>query len=99
NHSQLFDAAGMRSRIACATVACAALVSAAVAGCSNTPGNASAGGVHVVASFYPLQFAVEQVGKGIVSTADLTKPGGEPHDLELTPSDVASLARADLVVF
>jgi zinc transport system substrate-binding protein len=30
---------------------------------------------------------------------NLTKPGAEPHDLELTPHDVAELADADLVVY
>jgi len=30
---------------------------------------------------------------------NLTKPGAEPHDLELTPRDVAELADADLVVY
>jgi zinc transport system substrate-binding protein len=53
----------------------------------------------VVASFYPLQFAVEQVGRRLVSTANLTKPGGEPHDLELTPGDLVRMGRADLVVY
>jgi zinc transport system substrate-binding protein len=55
--------------------------------------------VEVEASFYPLQWMVEQIGGGHVDVENLTKPGAEPHDLELTPSDVAAVADADLVVY
>jgi len=55
--------------------------------------------VSVVASFYPLQFAVQQVGGSHVSVTTLTKPGAEPHDLELSPQDVAAVADAGLVVY
>jgi zinc transport system substrate-binding protein len=60
---------------------------------------ASNGKVGVVASFYPLQFAAEQVGGSFVQVTNLTKPGAEPHDLELSPGDVVTVARARLVVF
>ena len=53
----------------------------------------------VVASFYPLQYLAERIGGDRVSVTSLTKPGAEPHDLELTPQDVAALARTDLVVY
>ena len=50
----------------------------------------------VVAAFYPLQFAAEQVGGDRVSVTSLTAAGAEPHDLELTPQalgeQVAALA-------
>lgn len=54
---------------------------------------------HVVASFYPLAFAVEEVGGSLVTLENLTPPGAEPHDLELTFGQVRSLAEADLVVY
>lgn len=54
--------------------------------------------VAVTAAFYPLAYAVERVGGDRVSVANLTKPGAEPHDVELTPKDVAGLSQADLVV-
>ncbi|GAB2677197.1 metal ABC transporter substrate-binding protein [Thalassiella azotivora] len=57
------------------------------------------GGVPVVASFYPLEYAVAQVGGDRVSVTNLTKPGAEPHDLELAPRDVARLSDAALVVY
>ena len=38
----------------------------------------------VVAAFYPLAFAAEQIAGDRASGLDLTPPGAEPHDLELT---------------
>ena len=55
--------------------------------------------VQVVASFYPLEFAAKQVGGARVSVLSLTKPGVEPHDLELTAKAVGRIAGADLVVY
>jgi zinc transport system substrate-binding protein len=53
----------------------------------------------VVASFYPLQLATEQVGGAHLAVTSLTKPGAEPHDIELTPRDVAAVSKARLVVY
>jgi zinc transport system substrate-binding protein len=57
------------------------------------------GRLQVVAAFYPLEYAVSKVGGAHVDVIGLTKPGAEPHDLELSPKQVASVARADLVVY
>jgi zinc transport system substrate-binding protein len=66
-----------------------------LAGC----GSSQAGGrEHVVASFYPLAFAAEQVGGSRVDVDDLTPAGAEPHDLELSPADAADVEQADLVL-
>lgn len=54
---------------------------------------------NVVASFYPLQWVSEQVGGNRVDVTSLTPPGAEPHDLELSPQDVAGVTDADLVVY
>lgn len=54
--------------------------------------------VSVVTSFYPLQFAVEQVGGEHVSVTNLTRAGAEPHDLELSPKQVLEASRADHLV-
>jgi zinc transport system substrate-binding protein len=53
----------------------------------------------VIASFYPFAFVAEQVGGDHVNVDNLTQPGSEPHDLELTPRQVADLTEAALVVF
>ncbi len=64
-----------------------------------TSGSATTGQVRVVTSFYPLQWAVSSVGAGRVTVSSLTAPGAEPHDLELTPQQVASVSDAQLVVY
>ena len=53
----------------------------------------------VTAAFYPLEWASERIGGDLVEVTNLTKPGGEPHDLELTPKAVADLASSDVVVY
>ncbi len=53
----------------------------------------------VVAAFYPLAYAAEQIGGSTVTVENLTPAGAEPHDLELTPGDVRDVQGADLVVF
>src|SRR6058998_2326258 len=82
-------------------VAIAALaLSGALTGCGATEDDAAASGrLQVIAAFYPLQYAARQIGGGLVEVASLTKPGGEPHDLELTPRQVGRVASADLVVY
>ncbi len=71
----------------------------ALAGCtSDDAGGGGDAGLQVRAAFYPLAWVAEEVGGDHVSVANLTRPGLEPHDLELTPRDVADLSEADLVV-
>lgn len=53
----------------------------------------------VSVGFYPYQFVTERVGGDDVVVTNLTQPGGEPHDLELTPQQVVGLSQADLVVY
>jgi zinc transport system substrate-binding protein len=57
------------------------------------------GAVAVVAAFYPLQFLAEGVGGQHAAVTNLAPPGAEPHDLELTPSQVAEISGADLVIY
>lgn len=70
-----------------------------VSACGLGQSSASTDKVAVVASFYPLQFATQQIGGSHVAVTSLTKPGAEPHDVELTPRDVGTVSKADLVVF
>ncbi|MEU3961210.1 metal ABC transporter substrate-binding protein [Streptomyces buecherae] len=54
----------------------------------------------VVASFYPMEFLAKQIiGDADVRVDTLTKPGVEPHDLELKPRQVGDLSEADVVVY
>jgi zinc transport system substrate-binding protein len=50
----------------------------------------------VVAAFYPIAFAAQEVGGPAIHVKNLTPPGVEPHDLEATPEDVTALESADL---
>lgn len=68
-----------------------------VAGCGAASG--AKGRTSVVAAFYPLAFAAEQVGGPKADVTNLTPPGAEPHDIELTPRDVGRLQEADLVLY
>lgn len=68
-------------------------------GCAPADAADEDGRMPVTAAFYPLQFAAERVGGDHVRVTSLTKPGVEPHDLELTPRAVGSLARSAAVVY
>src|SRR5215212_2631441 len=65
--------------------------------CGGGPG-AAGGRTTIVASFYPLAFAAQEIGGPTVSVENLTPPGAEPHDLEVSPSAVADLRSAGLVL-
>lgn len=81
----------------------AGLLATGASACAAEAGGDSDGAsgdtVHVVAAFYPLEFIAERVGTEHVSVTGLTPPGVEAHDLELTPSQVADVSQADLVLF
>jgi zinc transport system substrate-binding protein len=53
----------------------------------------------VVAAFYPVAYAAQAIAGGTVTVQNLTPAGAEPHDLELTPSDVVAIDRAALVLY
>lgn len=65
---------------------------------SDTAGG-SDGTLDVVASFYPMQYLAEEIGGSHVSVTTLTKPGVEPHDLELSPRQIGSLGDADFILY
>jgi zinc transport system substrate-binding protein len=87
---------GLRAIVAGAT----ALAAVTLAGCGGAPGDGRTDGkLDVVTSFYPLEFIARSIGGDSVHVTTLTAPGVEPHDLELTPKQVGSIAEAKLVVF
>lgn len=55
--------------------------------------------VGVVVGFYPLEFVAARIGGDRVRVTNLTRPGGHAHDVELAPKDVATVSKADLVVY
>jgi zinc transport system substrate-binding protein len=70
-----------------------------LASCSSNQGANSPGSKTVVAAFYPIQEAASRVGGGAVQVFNLTPPGAEPHDLELTPDGVEQIQSADVVMY
>ncbi len=66
-----------------------------VGGCSDSHGD----GRRIVASIYPLAFAAEQLTGPEWTVVDLTPPGTEAHDLELSFEDRAAIQDADLVLY
>ncbi|MEV5409386.1 metal ABC transporter substrate-binding protein [Thermopolyspora sp. NPDC052614] len=82
-----------------------ALLAAAACGSASTGASggsfASAPGdrPRVLAAFYPLEWVSRRVGGADVELATLTSPGVEPHDLELTPRQIADIEQADLIVY
>ncbi|MFF0061612.1 metal ABC transporter substrate-binding protein [Streptomyces sp. NPDC005279] len=73
----------------------------AVSACStsNAADGSSGGKLKVVASFYPMQYLAEEIGGDRVSVSTLTKPGVEPHDLELGPRQTAELNEAGYILY
>jgi zinc transport system substrate-binding protein len=81
----------MKTRIVLTLIAAVAL-----AGCG---GDSSSEGKTVVAAFYPLAFAAEQIGGDGIDVKNLTPPGVEPHDLELSAGDIQTVGGADVVLY
>ena len=77
-------------------VAVPAVTALAVTACSPQQ---STTGISVVASFYPAAFLAERIGGDEIHVSTLTKPGVEPHDLELTAKQVIEINEADVVVY
>jgi zinc transport system substrate-binding protein len=71
----------------------------AVAGCGAQANGAADGKFSVVTAFYPLEFLSSRIGGDAVTVSNLTKPGTEPHDVELNPRQVGQVADAGLAVY
>lgn len=77
---------------------CIALL--ALAGCARDDEDFSLEPRLYVASFYPLAWAMQQVTReSSADVVNLTPPGVEPHDIELTPADIETVDDAELVIY
>ena len=74
------------------------LAALAAGGCQAPGTSGRPGAERVVAGFYPLAFAARQVAGARVRVDDLTPPGAEPHDLEVSPGDVQRVRSARVVL-
>jgi len=79
-------------------LAFATLLMVAAGACGGAGNGSADSSGRVIAAFYPLEFVAGEI-VGSANVTNLSPPGIEPHDLELSPSQVRSLSQADLVVF
>jgi zinc transport system substrate-binding protein len=70
------------------------LITLVLAACGTSAGGKDT----VVAAFYPLAFAAQTMSPS-AKVENLTPPGAEPHDLELTPQAVARIEKAAVVLY
>lgn len=68
-----------------------------LAGCGAS--SASNGRKTVIAAFYPLAYAADRIGGASYAVENVTPPGAEPHDLELTPKTVGRIENADVILY
>ncbi|MGY0540415.1 metal ABC transporter substrate-binding protein [Nocardioides sp. YJ-D4] len=80
----------------------ALLLTSGCAALSDDSGSSASGSdsgkVQIAAAFYPLEFVAERVAGDLAEVTPLTKPGVEPHDLELSINQTAALQSADLIL-
>ncbi|MDQ4086163.1 MAG: metal ABC transporter substrate-binding protein [Actinomycetota bacterium] len=88
----------MRLTSVIGTALCAGLSGGLLAGCGGGP-SAGDDGTSVVAAFYPFAYVADRVAGPHATVTNLTAPGAEPHDLELSPQQVAEVAESDVVVY
>jgi zinc transport system substrate-binding protein len=82
----------------------AAAAALAAAGCGDSESGtgastAAARPLAVATAFYPVDEAARAVGGDRANVTNLTPPGSEPHDIELTADAVAGLETADVVLY
>ncbi|MGH2684855.1 MAG: metal ABC transporter substrate-binding protein, partial [Actinomycetota bacterium] len=71
-----------------------AALSASSTACSTAPGEGT-----IVATVYPVAFAAEHLARPGAEVIDLTPPGSEAHDLELSLEARATMEDADMVIY
>lgn len=66
--------------------------------CGSESSASSEDGLQVVASFYPLEFVAERVAGEEADVSNLTPPGQDSHDAELSVSQTAQIMEADVLI-
>jgi len=83
----------MKYRAVCSLM----LAALTLAGCSAP--SSEDGTISVTAGLYPYAWLAQEIGGTHISVINLTPPGAEPHDLELTAKQVASVQISDLAIY
>lgn len=55
--------------------------------------------ISVVASFYPLAYVTEAIVQDLAGVSTIASGSSEPHDFELSPSDVAKIVSSDFAIY
>ncbi len=84
----------------CERIILMTLLAVTLTGCAGSPkSETDTSRPRVVTSVYPMEFVAARVAGADADVENLTAPGAEPHDLELSARQAADLARADAVVY
>lgn len=79
-----------------------ALAALALSACGGVPQGTSDGDsadrALIVASIYPLQYVAQEIAGDSAEVTSLAQQGSDTHDVELSPSQIASIGTADLVL-
>lgn len=70
----------------------------ALSACSGSTTDEAAA-VEVTTAFYPLSYLVSAIGGNNVTVTDLTPSGGDAHGVELSPKEVADMAKTDVLFY
>ena len=54
--------------------------------------------IKITTSFYPLYFLASEIGRDLVEVTNITPPGAEPHDYEITTQDIFNMKSSKLLV-
>ncbi|PFG16177.1 zinc transport system substrate-binding protein [Propionicimonas paludicola] len=80
----------------CTTGAPAATTSAASSGSAAAPTTTT---LKLTVAAYPLEFLAQRIAGDSATVTNLTAPGAEPHDLELTAKQMADLGSSDALIY
>jgi zinc transport system substrate-binding protein len=72
------------------------LLLAATAACSRSAGGEKPS---VATTVYPVEYAAREIAGSRAEVVNVTQPGAEPHDVELTTDQVIDVIDSDLVVY
>lgn len=88
------------ARVRRTLAALAALATTVTLGaCDSGPSDKDPDHVDIVAAFYPLEYVAKRVGGDAAMVTTLTKPGVEPHEMELSPKQVGQVNDAEVVIY
>ncbi|WP_129285785.1 metal ABC transporter substrate-binding protein [Streptomyces sp. GZWMJZ-114] len=78
----------------------AVLGAGVLAACSSTAsGTGEDGKLRITSAFYPLTYLAEEIGGSHVDVDTLTKPGQEPHDLEISAKQTVAIEDSGVLLY